>query len=100
MAITDITLLLIMLAGLICLHQHGGGTFGLAQFLWKQVWWQFLLIVVIFGSLIYFPRESLGSCLLPPPRSRRQYVWSISRSSPFQSSPFYVLGVDCFELEW
>jgi len=37
MAITDITLLFIMLAGLFRLHQGGGGTFGLAQFLWKQV---------------------------------------------------------------
>jgi len=36
MAITDITLLVIMLAGLFRLRQCGGGTFGLAQFLWKQ----------------------------------------------------------------
>ena len=52
MAITDIALLFIMLAGLCRLHQRGGGTCGLAQFLWKQVWYQFLLIMVIFGSLI------------------------------------------------
>jgi hypothetical protein len=38
MAITDIALLLIMFAGLCRLHQRGGGTCGLALFLWKQVW--------------------------------------------------------------
>jgi len=37
MAITDITLLFVMLAGLFRLRQCGGGTFSLAQFLWKQV---------------------------------------------------------------
>lgn len=35
--ITDIVLLSIMLAGLLRLRRHGGGTFGLARLLWKQV---------------------------------------------------------------
>jgi hypothetical protein len=30
-------LLLIMLVGLLHLRRHGGGTFGIAQLLWKQV---------------------------------------------------------------
>ena len=37
MAVTDIVLLLIMLVGLLRLHQGSCGTFGLTQFLWKQV---------------------------------------------------------------
>jgi hypothetical protein len=37
MVIADIALLLIMLAGLLHLRRHGGGTFGIAQLLWKQV---------------------------------------------------------------
>ena len=41
MAVTDIVLLLIMLVGLLRLRQGSRGTFGLAQFLWKQVWLEF-----------------------------------------------------------
>lgn len=37
MPVTDIALLLIMLVGLFRLRCHGGGTFGLAQVLWRQV---------------------------------------------------------------
>jgi len=37
MAVTDIVLLLIMLVGLLRLRSGDGGTFGLAQLLWKQV---------------------------------------------------------------
>jgi hypothetical protein len=37
MVVADIALLLIMLAGLLHLRCHGGGTFGIAQLLWKQV---------------------------------------------------------------
>jgi len=37
MVVTDIALLLIMLVGLLRLRRHGGGTFGIAQLLWKQV---------------------------------------------------------------
>jgi len=39
MAVTDITLLLILLIGLLRLRHHGGKTFGLNNLLWKQVWW-------------------------------------------------------------
>jgi hypothetical protein len=38
MMVTDIILLLIMLIGLLRLRRDGGGTFGLGQLLWKQVW--------------------------------------------------------------
>jgi hypothetical protein len=37
LAVTLIALLLIMLFGLIRLRRHGGGTFGVALLLWKQV---------------------------------------------------------------
>ena len=47
LAVTDIALLLIMLAGLLRLRHYGCGTFGLAQLLWQQVWRQFSLIVII-----------------------------------------------------
>ncbi len=50
MAVTDIILLLIMFVGLLRLRRHGGGTFGLARLLWKQVRWLFSLIVV---TLVY-----------------------------------------------
>ncbi len=35
--ITDVTLLLIMLVGLLRLRRYGAGTLGLGQLLWKQV---------------------------------------------------------------
>jgi len=42
---TDMTLLLIMLAGLLRIHLQGGGMFGLGHLLWKQVgWWWFSLV--------------------------------------------------------
>ena len=43
LAATDIVLLLMMLVGLFrLLHDgYGSATFGLVQFLWKQVWWTF-----------------------------------------------------------
>lgn len=36
--VTDVVLFLIMLYGLLRLGIHGGGTFILGRFLWKQVW--------------------------------------------------------------
>ena len=47
LAITDIILLLIMLVRLLRLRFHGGGTFGLARFLLKQVWWLFSVVVIM-----------------------------------------------------
>ena len=35
--VTDITLLLIMLVGLLRLRRYGAGTLGLGRLLWKQV---------------------------------------------------------------
>jgi len=44
--ITDITLLLIMLVGLLRLRRYGAGTFGLGRLLWKQgVIWLFLATI-------------------------------------------------------
>ena len=48
-------LLLIILAGLFVLRRNGGGTFGVARLLWKQVRWRFSsalvrLILSIFYS--------------------------------------------------
>jgi len=45
-AATDIILLLIMLVGLLGLRRNGGGTFGLAQILWKQGLIWFLLATI------------------------------------------------------
>ena len=47
MAVTDIILLLIMFVGLLRLRRHGGGRFGLARLLWKQVRWLFFSPAVI-----------------------------------------------------
>jgi hypothetical protein len=38
MFIADLTLLLIMLVGLFRLRRHIGGTVGLVEYLWRQVW--------------------------------------------------------------
>lgn len=38
MLATDVSLLLLMLAGLLHMRRDGGGTFGLSKLLWKQVW--------------------------------------------------------------
>jgi hypothetical protein len=46
MAVTDIILLLIMLIGLLRLRHDCGGTFGLAQLLWKQVRGLFSLVML------------------------------------------------------
>jgi hypothetical protein len=52
MAVTDIILLLIMFVGLLRLRRrHGGGTFGLARLLWKQVRWLFFSPAVV--NLVY-----------------------------------------------
>lgn len=47
MAVTDIILLLIMIVGLLRLRFHGGGTFGLARLLLKQVWWLSTVVVIM-----------------------------------------------------
>jgi hypothetical protein len=49
--VTDLSLLLIMLLGLLRLRVVSGGAFSMGRFLWKQVrWWQFSLAVT--NSLI------------------------------------------------
>jgi hypothetical protein len=45
--ISDLALLLIMLVGLIRMRNDGGGTFGIGLFLWKQVGWRTLPLVVL-----------------------------------------------------
>ena len=58
--VTDVSLLIIMLVGLVRLHGHRSSTFGLGRLLWKQVWFStvaplsvhtyFLFVRVLFGS--------------------------------------------------
>lgn len=54
LAVTDIVLLLIMLVGLLRLRYRGGATLGLTNLLWKQVWLQFSLIVILLVCLHVF----------------------------------------------
>ena len=72
--ITDITLLLIMLIGLLRLRRFGVGTFGLGQVLWKQVGVSVGAVALHFLMHLPFPRVSFGSLLLPSPRLRQWYA--------------------------
>ena len=48
MVAIDIALVLAMFVGLLRLRDRGGGMFGLARLLWKQVrWWRFLVDAVL-----------------------------------------------------
>jgi len=64
LAATDIVLLLMMLVGLFRLRHDGYGsaTFGLVQFLWKQVWWT-------------FSRQSWLFCLIDMSSFRKGVIW-------------------------
>ena len=54
MAVTDIALLLIMLIGLRRIRCESGSTYGLPEFLWKQVCLHFSLAMSIPGSIDTF----------------------------------------------
>ena len=60
MVVTDIGLLLMMLVGLLRVRRHGGGMFALTRLLWRQVWKQFFLALVL-SINIYSSRVSFGS---------------------------------------
>jgi hypothetical protein len=51
--VADMALLLIILAGLFVLRRNGGGTFGLARLLWRQVRWRFSLALIRSIGLIF-----------------------------------------------
>jgi hypothetical protein len=61
-------LLLIVLAGMYVLRRNGGGKFGLARLLWKQVGWRFSAAISL-GSfnfdIFFFSRGSFGLYLAP-----------------------------------
>ena len=101
MAVTDIVLLLIMLVGLLRLRHGGCGTFGLAQFLWKQVWRNFSPIVVIWLIDMFSFRKgviwiSLATAVEIPP------AVSLANFTPRSclSISTLRLGVCYFEFEW
>ena len=61
-------LLLIVLAGLYVLRRNGGGKFGLARLLWKQVRWRFSASISLGSVNLYiyiFSRGSFGLYLAP-----------------------------------
>ena len=61
MLVTDVTLLLIMLFGLLRLRYHRSNMFGLTQLLWKQVRYQTsLTIFVLSTEASPFLRDSFG----------------------------------------
>ncbi|KAI0274119.1 hypothetical protein BGY98DRAFT_1117716 [Russula aff. rugulosa BPL654] len=66
----DLSLILIMLAGLLLLRRNGGGTFGLTPFLWKQaVIWLSLVIVVETPSTVIAvlsTNDQLADMILSP----------------------------------
>ena len=53
MTVTDIILLLIMLVGLFRIRRGCGGTFGLAQLLWKQVRCLSLAALTLIHELVF-----------------------------------------------
>ena len=62
--VADMALLLIILAGLFVLRRNGGGTFGLARLVWRQVKWRFSLALVRLCLLNFlFSRGLFGSYL-------------------------------------
>ena len=49
---TDVFLLLIMLIGLLRMRFEAGGALSLGRILWKQVRWQFSLLVILPNSIM------------------------------------------------
>lgn len=98
---TDIVLLITMLAGLLRIRLLGGGRFGLASLLWKQVG----VVAVLLDHcslpfLMSYPhiRVLFGSYLLLLLKSRQWSVWQL----PLHFFSFYSLldtGVNVLESE-
>ena len=86
--ISDMVLLLIVLAGLLVIRRSGGG---LTQLIWKQVRWQLLdrsfFLFTIFFTSDFFVRESFGSCLAPLLRFPYWLVQLVSNFSSFVYFP-------------
>jgi hypothetical protein len=65
--VTDVTLLLIMLAGLLRIRRRGGGSLKFGRFLWKQVGdGGFCCCEVVTLIHLTFLRVSFGLLLRPP----------------------------------
>ena len=100
--ITNITLLLIVIAGLLRLRHSGGGSFGLQRVLWNQVRWFLRLFpfVVVLSSLCVASsvRVSFGFCLPSLPRSHPWYVPLVSSVPPVCSSGHRYLVIKVFIL--
>jgi len=90
-----------MLVGLLNIRLHGGGRFGLASLLWKQVG----VVAVLLDRcclpfLMFYPhiRVFFGSYLLQLLKSRQWSVWQL----PLHFFSFYSLldtGVNVLESE-
>lgn len=101
MLATNIILLLVMLVGLLRLHYRGGGKFGLAQVLWKQVWSRLTLSLVIsiidtfsiHKGVIWF---LIATAAEIPPVVGLTSVWLVY----FQLSQFHISGVRHFGFGW
>ena len=97
-AATDIALLLIMLVGLFRMRRDGGGMFGLAQVLWRQVLYRFSLPSFSgFIDMFSFCKGVIWLLLatvveIPPLVSLTTTLSPVSYS-------FIVLGVQYFGLE-
>ncbi|KAH9984324.1 hypothetical protein BJV74DRAFT_886495 [Russula compacta] len=98
--ITDIVLLSIMLAGLLRLRRHGGGSFGLARLLWKQgLIWLLLAIVAEVPPLVLlilnlnvpfdlmFQLPALITMSIAATRMHRALVDFVSRPTEFKQEP-------------
>ncbi|KAI0294352.1 hypothetical protein BC826DRAFT_341067 [Russula brevipes] len=100
MLVTDVSLLLLMLVGLLRMRRDGGGTFGLSQLLWKQglIW---LLIATIAEALpvifiasnlnfqmnLIFQAPSLYVMTIAGTRMHRSLVDFASRTTDIFSAP-------------
>ena len=60
MLVTDVTLLLIMLIGLLRLRHHLSNMFGLTRLLWRQVYRFSLAVFVLSTETCPFIRDSFG----------------------------------------
>jgi hypothetical protein len=101
--VTDIILLLMMLAGLLRLRMQGGGMLNLGSFLWKQVGGHISIALVLFADVSSVGKGiiwiSLSILSGVPPVVSVTTTTSISSASPVRSS-CCAPGVPDLELEW
>ncbi|KAI0294347.1 hypothetical protein BC826DRAFT_340619 [Russula brevipes] len=100
MLVTDVSLLLLMLVGLLRMRRDGGGTFGLSQLLWKQglIWLLFATIAeavpVVFIALnlnfqwnLILQAPSLYVMTIAGTRMHRSLVDFANRTTDIFSAP-------------